>query len=151
MDKLTEDEFVIEFFNDPNIQISRLWVLSEMSVDDFTFTMDELITSAKRLNIDERLVRLFRRRFTEFYDKKEEYRQAMYNNGLISDFKEIFTDDDAQRKFIKKISTITDACKIDEFEQVYMEMINACDISYSDLQNISIRYNNYILNGCKFD
>jgi hypothetical protein len=146
MDKQAEDEFVIEFFNDPNIQISRLLVLSEMTVDDFTFTVEELIASAKRLNIDERLVRLFRRRFTEFYDKKEEYFRC-----IISDFKEIFTDDIRQRKFIKRISTITDSCEIDEFEQVYMKMINVCDISYSDLQNISIRYNNYILNGCKFD
>ena len=67
------DKFTIDFFNNPELQQSRMWTLSEMDCDDFTSTITELITSARRLKIDERLITLFNRRYNKFITEKDEF------------------------------------------------------------------------------
>lgn len=155
------DKFTIDFFTNPKIQISRLWTLSEMSEDDFTFTISELLSSAKRLKIDERLIPLFNARYNKFIEEKT--RIIEYNDRLAGLHKiytlwgvylianELFTNEAKQKWFIKTASIITDDKDINEFEYIFMEMVNEENISHIDLLKLSNRYNKYISNGCKFD
>jgi uncharacterized protein (DUF1778 family) len=155
------DTFTINFFKNPDIQQSRLWTLSEMSSDDFTFTITELLTNARRLNIDERLITLFNRRYNKFMeDKAKAIKYAERLKELHKIYKlwgtylmanEVFTNEEKQKWLIRTASKITDNADMDEFEKIYAEMIEDANISQEVLTKISNRYNNYISNGCKFD